>query len=975
MTNPNGRNHLKKLFHAGSAFVLITSAALAQFAPPPITVPGTELPPGPWPRTLSGANIDISTTPGSTLGGTGSDNLKVQIPNSGPYKWTEVRHNEGDLALAISPNDPAASQPPNGFVNNYAPTTGAATHAWRLSKFYGLSLAAVRVNGRDNGDVTSGATPVGTVYGVAYLNADFGQGWSYSMQSGNYLNGGEGAQDLQMGLVGMANAPGASDGEGSFSCAAAFFPYSQRWIGAHVLGTSASIGLAGDAAFDSTAFSPVLSSTSVAWQINPFSGIYDHGHARVVLPTEDPSRGFLFGSSTEGDNQARLFGAFPNNGGWDITLRNGENLDATGETLAPVEKMAFMFLYVPTNTVNLTAGHINGTTGGSILSAGSFTLTRTAAGNYELTIPGRTGADGMLILTVAGQMAGASITLADRTFLSYEYTGGKFVIQSREVIAGANPFGLSYVQRDTDFVFAWVDFSNPMSPQFPGGPAPTVPGTELSPGAYPNSSVSGANVDINTNPGSTLGGSGSDNLKVQIPNSGPFAWTESRHNEGDIALLISPRDPVASQPPNAFVNNYAVTTGAPTHGWRVNKFYGLSLASVRANGRDNGDTSGLGPVGTVYGIAHLNADFGQGWSYSMQSGNYLNGGEGAQDLQMGLLGMAGIAGASDGEGSFSCGVAFFPYAQGWIGAHVLGSAVSVGLNGEATLDSTARSPLIHSNVVHWVANPATTLYDHGHARIDLRGADYKPETALLFGSSTEGDNNACIFGAYPNAGGWDITLRNGENLDATGQTLAPVEKMAFMWLCVPTNTPGLIGGRINGTTGAKVVSAGSYTLARTAAGNYELTIPGKTGTDGMLLLSISGLMAGTTALADRTVASYEFTGGKFIIQTREALAGANPFGLSYVQRDTDFDFAWVDFSSPLYPAGAPGNTPQLAIQKAGASVTLTWPVTIYNEVLETTTSLSTASWAPVSTTPAVSGETKSVTLAASSASQFFRLKR
>ena len=62
--------------------------------------------------------------------------------------------------------------------------------------------------------------------------------------------------------------------------------------------------------------------------------------------------------------------------------------------------------------------------------------------------------------------------------------------------------------------------------------------------------------------------------------------------------------------------------------------------------------------------------------------------------------------------------------------------------------------------------------------------------------------DARIFGAYPNSGGWDITLRNGEDVDATGQTLAPIEKMAFMFLCVPTNTPGLIGGHINGATGA-----------------------------------------------------------------------------------------------------------------------------------------------------------------------------
>ena len=490
--------------------------------------------------------------------------------------------------------------------------------------------------------------------------------------------------------------------------------------------------------------------------------------------------------------------------------------------------------------------------------------------------------------------------------------------------------------------------------------------------------MSAANVDVNTKPSSFLGGTDSNNLKVQIPNSGPYAWTESRHNEGDIAIILSPHDGALAQPPNAFTDSYAITTGPTTHGWRINKFLGLSLASVRVNGRDNGDTSGLGPVGTIYGIAHFNADFGQGWSYRMADGTYVNGGGGAQDLQMGLLGMANIAGASDGEGSFSCGVAFFPYAQGWIGAHALGSAASIGVAGEASFDSTARSPLVYSKAVTWVLNPGTSAYDHGHARVVLSGADYKPATALLFGSQTEGDNQSRIFGAYPNAGGWDVTVRNGQDLDATGQTLAPVDKMSFMFLCVPTNTPGLIGGQINGSTGAKIISVGSFTVTRTAAGNYELTIPGKTGADGMLLLTVAGAMAGSAIpnLADRTVVSYEYTGGKFVIQSREAVSGGNPFGLAYNQRDTDFVFAWVDFTKPLSTVNVPSDRPTLTITLLGANVILTWPNSDICFGLESASSLNPAVWSAVSGTPTldVNSNTKSLTVPVSG-TRFFHLKR
>ncbi len=953
------------------------TTGLSQFSPPPATVPDGEQPPGIWPRIVSAANLDVAVAPGSVLGGSGSDNLKVQIPSSGPYVWTESRHNEGDIAMLLSAHDPTV-QPPNNFEDNYAIGTGPTTHAWRVNKFLGLALATPRVNGRDNGD-TRDDQPVGTIYGVAYFNADFGQGWSYRMTDGVYANGGDGAQDLQMTLLGMGNAVGSSDGEANFDCAVAFFPYAQGWIGAHVLGSYASIGDQGEATFDATARSPLLYSNSVSWVINPYSGIYDHGHARIVLRSTDyqPETALLFGSATGSANQGRLFGAYPNEGGWDVAIRDAQDLDATGQTLTAAEGMSFMFLYVPTNAVNFVGGQIAGATGNQIIGGGAYTLTRTGVGNYELTIPGKTGSDGVLLLTVAGAMADSVIpNLPDRTTLSYVYSGGKFIIQSREAIAGDNRFGLAYPQRDTDFVFLWVDFKNPVAPRYPSGPIVDVPETELAPGPFPNQSASGANLDVAVAPGSVLGGSGSDNLKVQIPSSGPYVWTESRHNEGDIAMLLSAHDPTV-QPPNNFEDNYAIGTGPTTHAWRVNKFLGLALATPRVNGRDNGDTRDDQPVGTIYGVAYFNADFGQGWSYRMTDGVYANGGDGAQDLQMTLLGMGNAVGSSDGEANFDCAVAFFPYAQGWIGAHVLGSYASIGDQGEATFDATARSPLLYSNSVSWVINPYSGIYDHGHARIVLRSTDYQPETALLFGSATGSANQGRLFGAYPNEGGWDVAIRDAQDLDATGQTLTAAEGMSFMFLYVPTNAVNFVGGQIAGATGNQIIGGGAYTLTRTGVGNYELTIPGKTGSDGVLLLTVAGAMADSVIpnLPDRTTLSYVYSGGKFIIQSREAIAGDNRFGLAYPQRDTDFVFLWVDFGDPLHPVGAPGQSDQLTIERTGANIALSWPLTIFNETLESSSSLSAANWAPVTISPIVSGEQKRVVLPATDAAQFYRLKR
>ena len=129
--------------------------------PEPLVFPG-EQPPGPWPETVSGANLTVEVAPGSVLGGAGSDTLKVGLNGYGPLKWTESRHNEGDIATLLGMNDPGpASDPPDRFEDNYATAEGPTTHGWRTNHQLGIPLATVRVNGRDNGDEFDNGQPVG----------------------------------------------------------------------------------------------------------------------------------------------------------------------------------------------------------------------------------------------------------------------------------------------------------------------------------------------------------------------------------------------------------------------------------------------------------------------------------------------------------------------------------------------------------------------------------------------------------------------------------------------------------------------------------------------------------------------------------------------------------------------------------------------------------------------------------------------
>ncbi|HWQ93261.1 MAG TPA: hypothetical protein VN673_16420, partial [Clostridia bacterium] len=159
-----------------------------------------------------------------------------------------------------------------------------------------------------------------------------------------------------------------------------------------------------------------------------------------------------------------------------ITIREDSTL--TGESVASAGQYGFEFLYVPYTAQNLIGGYINGATGAKLAAAGNFTIARTAAGTYELTIPGKTAASGTLLLQVADWEDGTSVPMASRAFLSYQYntTSGKFIIQSRKATSDT----VSDLA-DASFYVVWVDFQNPLSP--PPGPRlrarDAVPVTDL----------------------------------------------------------------------------------------------------------------------------------------------------------------------------------------------------------------------------------------------------------------------------------------------------------------------------------------------------------------------------------------------------------------------------------------------------------------------------------------------------------------
>ena len=463
-------NHFFRIVHSLSVLSIVCAAVIPVAAQPPTPSDPMNMAmghlPGAFPTTVSAANMRVEQFTPAILGDTGSDNLRISFPASGPMKWTESRHNEGDIALLIGPELPGDPSyfPPTTFVNNYGPIANGpfenTTLAWRVNQRTGGLLATVRHNGVNYGnDYTNNGNPVGTIHGISYFNQTGAQGWGFRMSDGVFNNGGEGSSDLQMGIAGFDD----SKGEGSTSTAVAYFPYQQGWVGAWVNNGPAD----GEATFGSS--STGLMPSTVNW----FNGV-----ATVRLPNVNSATdGMLFVAPTHDNNLTNIAAARPVNGGWNVAVREDHSADFSGQTLVDGTQNSFQFLYVPYTATNLIGGHVNGTNGSLIKSSGDmfFGITRTGPGEYSLSIEGpgptkRGENDGMLILSVAGALPNSD-TLADRKFMSYQYdvASGDFIIQSRELTATNDPvnsqnqFGDVLSLRDVDFYFAWVSFTNPLA--------------------------------------------------------------------------------------------------------------------------------------------------------------------------------------------------------------------------------------------------------------------------------------------------------------------------------------------------------------------------------------------------------------------------------------------------------------------------------------------------------------------------------
>jgi hypothetical protein len=545
------------------------------------------------------------------------------------------------------------------------------------------------------------------------------------------------------------------------------------------------------------------------------------------------------------------------------------------------------------------------------------------------------------------------------------------------------------------------------------GPTPTPPSTPsdnglavlpaYSPGAFPNKKVLAANFDASVSadgmgyppdivqsnqsaPQQIIWNSGgfggvARDIIANIPSQTPGAFCFARYQAGAFDFMLSPRDPVAALQnlgPYSNPQRERYSTGETnvpaSQAWIPSPNYGFVFTTVRKNGQQWNDTSPF-----FYAATYVQLDgVATGLGYDMIGGHFRGG--------QFYTRTAKIVTGSPTDPSSNLGnlqrcampisIAWFPYDQGWkagyfnppdqinLGAPHWKRGDGWGLNsGTAVIglpvlggQSYYNSP---TNLLTWVDTTGFGTYS-GLAVLSLPGVN-SVNDGMLFtigndeNNSTRGPsaNNA----ALPDGSGWYVAVRDMETskpdstIYATGGGNDAGASFSFVY--VPYNADNLIGGHIR-TNGTVAKSTGNFSISRLSTGRYALTIPGKTGSNGALLLQNAGYLAsqpsGLTNVVDTSVLSYEYGGtntpaNAFIIESRFVDASGGGEGVVRL-RDADFNFVFVDFQNPLAP---PGTTPPvLIINRSGNNVIVSWS-NGPGFTLQKSTSLAPTSWTDVGT--------------------------
>ncbi|QJE98190.1 hypothetical protein [Luteolibacter luteus] len=522
------------------------------------------------------------------------------------------------------------------------------------------------------------------------------------------------------------------------------------------------------------------------------------------------------------------------------------------------------------------------------------------------------------------------------------------------------------------------------------------------PGVYPVNSVTGVNWNLSI-PSDGIGwtadksssgpivwntqgfASISRDLILDIDSQGPVAFSTGRYATGAIDFGISPRDPVSARSnlgpytnPNRDRDTPAVTDPA-SQAWFPSLQHGILIPTVRVNGTVSWN-DGASPF---FPHTYQAVDFSSANSYHMQDGTF---GNGRLYTRMAKRGDTGPHPNNDANGAggfqraaFSISTAWFPYEDGWMSGYFANAQADgsafwqfPGAHSPAASQGTAAlDPNSAGAILQWTQLGEGGGYG-GLATLSLPGVDSRDDGMLFLvpndDTTSRGPQANCAI--KPDGSGWTIGIREVAFLYSLAEYISN-DRSEFSFLHIPYTATNLIGGEISGANGSKIHSGGDFTVTRPSTGRYEISIPGKTGQSGMLILQAVGNHPEEPEYVDTASLSYEYNSqtNRFVVESRVSDPTINEGFAVAPLRDSNFYFAWVDFSDPL-TLTPDILLPELSIQNNGASVTVSWPTAITGYVLETSNNLANP-WTDV---PGVTANSVTLPYTPSLKKQFFRLR-
>jgi len=237
--------------------------------------------------------------------------------------------------------------------------------------------------------------------------------------------------------------------------------------------------------------------------------------------------------------------------------------------------------------------------------------------------------------------------------------------------------------------------------------------------------------------------------------------------------------------------------------------------------------------------------------------------------------VAGFTADGNGaEANVDLAVAWFPFAAGWMGAHV-------GKDGSTVLASANLPPGTTLGLVRGGSRD-------GEVRLGLPGVDSLDDGMLFVVAAANGDNVTAV-GPLPDGSAWHVRIAD------EGNDFKQEDLCAFSFVFLPYRLPGVIGGWI-GEDGRILAGSGSFGVRHSGPGRYELAFPDCPGDTGILLVQVAKM--NPDGVEDNAIAwTYDPAGnqgtGAFVVETYDQPGFQN--------QDARFYVAFIPYANNLDP--------------------------------------------------------------------------